>query len=580
MKSSPESSDPLSAGTDSNQKEETSALVGELVIKSSMASPTAPSQPHSIEDGTHAPSSSSTHKQLGVMDGAKFLVSYVVGAGIFTTVNDVQNNIGNMWVTTALWIFCGLLCLVGALCYAQLACILPGSGGEHIYMHHGFGVVGMRLFDWMSFIMLRPASNAYYAMKFVFFVTSLVKHDYILLWWEEILYGSAFIAFITLFSIVASALFDKAQKIFTYTKVFGLIAVIISGLAVLIYKPSIFMKNAKLESVPSAQRYGNFAQAICDAILTFDGWNAINPIAGRFKNPTAVIPKAIIYGTSFIIFIYLLVVMSYFLIQTDFSSKDTKTIFESITKELFSKKELGTYIGNPIICLAIFSATQAGIACSVDSFESAVVDGSLPKWLMKKSTTFGTHHYMLSIQAFISMLYIALSVGLQFAFHGKSVGSSDHASQFAVVPFCFFYVLSVIVLIKEMFKKNKLPNPGYKANSLFPFIFVLATVGLIGLLLGINFYNGFKKTSDADPSNIWRNVVMIGLVLLCLSVAFLVESPKGKVQKNKKKSKPASNQPQEPDSMKQELEELNTTAIIPPKLVESALLGGSMSESE
>ncbi len=126
MKSSPESSDPLSAGTNSNHKQETSALVGELVIKSSMASPTAPSQPHSIEDGTHSPSSSSTHKQLGVMDGAKFLVSYVVGAGIFTTVNDVQNNIGNMWVTTALWIFCGLLCLVGALCYAQLACILPG----------------------------------------------------------------------------------------------------------------------------------------------------------------------------------------------------------------------------------------------------------------------------------------------------------------------------------------------------------------------------------------------------------------------------------------------------------------------
>ncbi len=131
-----------------------------------------------------------------------------------------------------------------------------------------------------------------------------------------------------------------------------------------------------------------------------------------------------------------------------------------------------------------------------------------------------------------------------------------------------------------MFKKNKLPNPGYKANPLFPFIFVLATVGLIGLLLGINFYNGFKKTSDADPSNIWRNVVMIGLVLLCLSVAFLAESSKGKVQKNKKKSKSASNQPQEPDSLKQELKELNTTAIIPPKLVESALLGGSMSESE
>lgn len=563
METSLDSNDLHSAETHPSKNDDGLGTADEAATKNTSKDLDKPTLPHGIEEGVGAHVTG--QKQLGVMDGAKFLVSYVVGAGIFTTVNDVQKNIGNMWVTLGLWISCGLLCLVGALCYAELACMLPGSGGEHIYMHHGYGIVGMRLFDWMSFIMLRPAGNAYYAMKFVFFVCSLFSTSP-LSWWQEIAYGSAFIAFITLFSILAPALFDKAQKFFTYTKVLGLISVVISGIAVLIYKTEILLSNADPKNTPQDQRWLQPAQAVCDAILTFDGWNAINPIAGRFKNPTIVIPNAILYGTSFIIFIYLLVIMSYFFIQRDFSSKDASTVFEAIAKELFKNKNIGTYIGNPIICLAIFSATQAGIACSVDSFDSAVADGSLPKWLMKKSAMFGTHHYMLTIQAVFSILYIVVAVGLQMAFTHSPADSSDHASQFAVVPFCIFYVLSVFVIVKEMFKKHKLSNPGYKANRAFPFIFVLATSALILMLLGMNFQKGFKANAP-DKSSVYRNVIMLGLFLVCLLVALLTEIPKGKKAKL------------ELDGKQHELEELNATAVIPPKLVESALLG-STSESE
>lgn len=54
-------------------------------------------------------------KKLGVIDGARFLFAYVVGAGIFTTVADVHDKTGKFEYTILMWVFCGALCMFGAL---------------------------------------------------------------------------------------------------------------------------------------------------------------------------------------------------------------------------------------------------------------------------------------------------------------------------------------------------------------------------------------------------------------------------------------------------------------------------------
>jgi basic amino acid/polyamine antiporter, APA family len=441
-----------------------------------------------------------SEKLKGTFDGMKFLVEYVVGAGIFTTLAGIHAQIGRFWVTVAVWIACGLYCLTGALCYAELACMLPGSGGEHVYMKEGYGRVGMYIYDWMAFFVLRPSSIAFFAMKFAIFFKQIISAStipYALVatvagdaaedtqatvlsgfsTLEAIGYSCAFIALITFISAVAPNVSEKVGSALTYVKVLGLFLVVIFGFVFAFWQKSILVNNYKTVLTQDL----NPGQAIIDAILTFDGWNAINTIAGDFKNPEKVIPNAITGGICFIIGIYLLVVLAHFFIVQDFSK--TSSVFSSISEVIFDTnkwRKLGTYLGNPIICAAVFSSTQAQIASSLETFEAAIHDESLPKFISDKEEPSKNFSLILLWQAAISMVYVVFSAIVHRFLEGEAIKGYNLASSLSVLPYCVFYMLSVLIIIIQKFKKSdRLESSSYKAFFLLPYLFVIATALLI-----------------------------------------------------------------------------------------------------
>ena len=106
-------------------------------------------------------------RALGPGMAIAIVVGNVIGSGIFAKPGRIAYEAGRFDLIMAVWVAGGLLCLLGALCFAELATMLPHAGGLYVYLREAYGKLTAFLFGWQEFLFNRPASTAALSMIFV-----------------------------------------------------------------------------------------------------------------------------------------------------------------------------------------------------------------------------------------------------------------------------------------------------------------------------------------------------------------------------------------------------------------------------
>lgn len=83
------------------------------------------------ESGTHL------RKELGLFDGISIIVGIIVGSGIFVSPVGVLKEAGSVGMALVVWVGCGLISTLGAICYSELGTSIPKSGGDYAYIGEG-----------------------------------------------------------------------------------------------------------------------------------------------------------------------------------------------------------------------------------------------------------------------------------------------------------------------------------------------------------------------------------------------------------------------------------------------------------
>src|SRR5262245_27724537 len=86
--------------------------------------------------------------RLGLWDAVSLIVGIIIGVGIFATPADVFAKVPNPLLALGVWFLGGILALMGAFCFAELASTYPHSGGEYVYLTRSFGSLAGFLFAW------------------------------------------------------------------------------------------------------------------------------------------------------------------------------------------------------------------------------------------------------------------------------------------------------------------------------------------------------------------------------------------------------------------------------------------------
>src|ERR1700747_3219582 len=92
-------------------------------------------------------------RTLRLRDLFLLFIGSVIGSGIFRTPGPILRQVGgSVGIAMLVWVVGGLLSLLGALTYAELAASNPEAGGLYCYIRDGFGRAPAFLYGWGLFL--------------------------------------------------------------------------------------------------------------------------------------------------------------------------------------------------------------------------------------------------------------------------------------------------------------------------------------------------------------------------------------------------------------------------------------------
>lgn len=170
-----------------------------------------------------------TKAKLGLFDTVSLLIGIIVGVGIYKNPGLIFGNVPNAWIGLLVWVVGGLISLVGAFCFAELASTFPRSGGEYVYLSKAYGNGLGFLFAWAQLAVIRTgATIAVLAWLMTDFVRRclVVPEGYD---WVYLLIPCATIAVLTFVNILGVQIGKGTQNFLTVLKILCISAILLAS---------------------------------------------------------------------------------------------------------------------------------------------------------------------------------------------------------------------------------------------------------------------------------------------------------------------------------------------------------------
>src|SRR6266545_1019964 len=93
--------------------------------------------PASADSG--AASAGGLKRVIGFWGGTALIIGITIGAGIFRKPYSLAQSIPNPWIIMSLWGAFGVISICGALALAELASMMPRTGGSYVFLRAAYG---------------------------------------------------------------------------------------------------------------------------------------------------------------------------------------------------------------------------------------------------------------------------------------------------------------------------------------------------------------------------------------------------------------------------------------------------------
>jgi amino acid transporter len=371
------------------------------------------------------------------------IIGIVVGIGVFRLPSMVAQNAASELHYLGFWLAGGLISIMGALCYAELASARPDAGGEYHFLSTAYGPAVGFLFSWGRLAIIQTGSIA---------LASFILGDYASVIYNIGPYSSSIYAASTIIILTGLNICGTHPSKNTQTVLTSLIVILLfsAGLA------GFFTSASAPATPPSNIGSSSAGAAMIFVLLTYGGWNEGVYLSAELKDVRKNISRVLLAGICCITLLYLLINTAYIQVLGLETLRNSDVIGVALSNQLIGSG--GSFVMAVIVIISALSTANATIITGARTnyalgrdfkllsflgqwnkeynapINSLLAQGAIALALIVLGTiTEEAVSTMVDYTAPVFWLFILLTTGSLFIFRNKD--NEDHSDHFFKVPF-------------------------------------------------------------------------------------------------------------------------------------------------
>ena len=212
--------------------------------------------------------------EIGFPSAVMLVIGGIIGVGIFVNPAVVAHGLTSETLVLLAWVLGGVIALLGAFVYAELAARMPNTGGEYVYLRDTYGPLAGFLFGWTTLLVVQTGGMAAVTIVFARNLNVLVGGAF-----PERVVVVATLAGLAAINCLGVKSGNGVQGVLGVLKVLAIVALILTGL---FFVPQIGLKTAVAAPTDSLKSFG---AAMIPVVFSYGGWQTANYVAGEIRNP-------------------------------------------------------------------------------------------------------------------------------------------------------------------------------------------------------------------------------------------------------------------------------------------------------
>jgi amino acid transporter len=425
---------------------------------------------------------------LSLLDAVAIIVGIVIGSMIFKAPSWVAGFSPSVGWFVGFWVLGGVVSLVGALCYAELAATYPDAGGDYHFLTRAYGPSVGFLFAWARLAIIQTGSIAIQAFVIGDYAATLAPIGAA----SSAIYAALVVVLLTALNIAGIRQGKWAQILLTACEVIGVVLLVVAGFTLASRGgPAGVDATAAGGATLSI---GGAGMAMVFVLLTYGGWNEAAYLSAEVRGRRGI-AKALLLSIGLVTAIYVLANLAMVAgLGLDGVAK-SGAVAADLAGGAFGA--FGGVLISIIVVIAAASTTNATIITGARTNYALGRDFPLLARLGQWSDRGGTPTNALVVQGFIALVLVVLG--------GISISGFKSMVDYTTPVFWFFFLLATASLLVLRRREPNVERPF--TVPLYP-----VTPILFMAVCGYMFYSSVRY------AGIWS---LVGLAVLAAGVPLL-----------------------------------------------------------